>query len=364
MSPKILISIILILSQFFWGDCGSSRPLVPALYVFGDSLFDGGNNNWLPTLAKANYPPYGQNFPKGQSTGRFTNGKLVVDFIAEYLGLPYPPPYVMPSWLRPNTLMGYNYASGACGILPETGKDVGWCLSLDEQMRLFERSIRKHLSPKLSSVSQHLAKSIFIFSTGNNDYLGNYFGKSSNTRQRYDPQQFTQLLIDALSLNLQKLYKLGARKVVVFELGPLGCLKSILRHSKPNGRCDENVNQIVLNFNSQLSLMLKNLTSTLENSHFILGHAYWLGYDAIINPGSHGLSDSRNPCCKTLGNGTPTCIPVIPEVPLLQPCSNANQHFFWDDVHPSEAINSVIASTCITGSSVCLPLNIQQLVQV
>lgn len=71
----------MILSQFFWGDCGSSRPLVPALYVFGDSLFDGGNNNWLPTLAKANYPPYGQNFPKGQSTGRFTNGKLVVDFI-------------------------------------------------------------------------------------------------------------------------------------------------------------------------------------------------------------------------------------------------------------------------------------------
>lgn len=45
-------------------------------------------------------------------------------YVAEYLGLPYPPPYVMPSWLRPNTLMGYNYASGACGILPETGKDV------------------------------------------------------------------------------------------------------------------------------------------------------------------------------------------------------------------------------------------------
>ena len=58
-------------------------PLAPALYVFGDSLFDSGNNNWLPTLAKANYPPYGLSFPKGP-TGRFTNGKTVADFIGMY----------------------------------------------------------------------------------------------------------------------------------------------------------------------------------------------------------------------------------------------------------------------------------------
>lgn len=57
-----------------------SSPLVPALYVFGDSLFDSGNNNFLPTLAKADFPPYGLNFIKGV-TGRFTNGRTVADFI-------------------------------------------------------------------------------------------------------------------------------------------------------------------------------------------------------------------------------------------------------------------------------------------
>lgn len=55
-------------------------PLAPALYVFGDSLLDSGNNDFLPTLAKANYFPYGADFPKG-STGRFTNGRTVADFI-------------------------------------------------------------------------------------------------------------------------------------------------------------------------------------------------------------------------------------------------------------------------------------------
>lgn len=43
-------------------------------------MFDSGNNNILPTLAKADYLPYGVNFVKG-TTGRFTNGRTVADFI-------------------------------------------------------------------------------------------------------------------------------------------------------------------------------------------------------------------------------------------------------------------------------------------
>ncbi len=59
---------------------------VSALYVFGDSLFDNGNNNLLPTIAKANFLPYGVNFAKGP-TGRFTNGRNVVDFIGTITNL-------------------------------------------------------------------------------------------------------------------------------------------------------------------------------------------------------------------------------------------------------------------------------------
>lgn len=58
----------------------SGKPLAPALYVFGDSLFDSGNNNLLPTFAKADFLPYGVNFVRGV-TGRFTDGRTVPDFI-------------------------------------------------------------------------------------------------------------------------------------------------------------------------------------------------------------------------------------------------------------------------------------------
>jgi phospholipase/lecithinase/hemolysin len=55
----------------------------PCLFVFGDSLSDNGNNNNILTNAKANYVPYGVDFPNGV-TGRFTNGPTTIDYIGKY----------------------------------------------------------------------------------------------------------------------------------------------------------------------------------------------------------------------------------------------------------------------------------------
>lgn len=60
------------------------EPKVPCYFIFGDSLFDIGNNNLLDTKAKVNYPPYGIDFPQGP-TGRFTNGRNMADFMGLFL---------------------------------------------------------------------------------------------------------------------------------------------------------------------------------------------------------------------------------------------------------------------------------------
>ena len=53
-----------------------------ALFIFGDSAFDAGNNNYFNTSAQGNYFPYGETFFK-YPTGRFSNGRLIPDFIGE-----------------------------------------------------------------------------------------------------------------------------------------------------------------------------------------------------------------------------------------------------------------------------------------
>lgn len=56
-------------------------------FIFGDSLLDAGNNDYLFTLSKADSPPYGIDFSAsgGQPTGRFTNGRTVSDIIGNIL---------------------------------------------------------------------------------------------------------------------------------------------------------------------------------------------------------------------------------------------------------------------------------------
>lgn len=84
----LLLAVSFILLRFCSPDSspdggdGGRKELVPALFVFGDSLIDNGNNNDLASLAKANYYPYGIDFADG-ATGRFSNGYTVVDEIGE-----------------------------------------------------------------------------------------------------------------------------------------------------------------------------------------------------------------------------------------------------------------------------------------
>lgn len=53
-----------------------------AFFVFGDSLVDNGNNNYLMTTARADAPPYGIDYPTHLPTGRFSNGLNIPDIIS------------------------------------------------------------------------------------------------------------------------------------------------------------------------------------------------------------------------------------------------------------------------------------------
>lgn len=61
---------------------GDNKPI---LFLFGDSTFDVGTNNFLSTTAKANFPYNGIDFPYSVPTGRFSNGFNTADQIGKYI---------------------------------------------------------------------------------------------------------------------------------------------------------------------------------------------------------------------------------------------------------------------------------------
>nr|GEX89334.1 hypothetical protein [Tanacetum cinerariifolium] len=133
-----------------------ARGATPGLYVFGDSLVDVGNNNYLPlSLAKADYRPNGVDYSSRKSTGRFSNGKNAADFL------------------------GVSFASGASGIPNETGVNFVQYISLAQQVEYFTL-VHNKLVQQLgqSGAQSHLSKSIFAVITGSND-LFSYFSVGS-----------------------------------------------------------------------------------------------------------------------------------------------------------------------------------------
>jgi hypothetical protein len=83
------------------------RPKFSSILVFGDSTVDTGNNNYIKTLSKGNHLPYGRDFPNHVPTGRFSNGKLAIDFLASIMNLKDTvPPFLDPNLSNEDLLTG------------------------------------------------------------------------------------------------------------------------------------------------------------------------------------------------------------------------------------------------------------------
>ncbi|KAK9080227.1 hypothetical protein SSX86_001903 [Deinandra increscens subsp. villosa] len=334
----------------------ATKEMVPAMFIFGDSLIDNGNNNDLASLAKANYAPYGIDFKEGP-TGRFSNGYTMVDEIAELLGLPLIPAYSQASSSADQLLHGVNFASAAAGILDNTGRNFVGRIPFNQQIKNFENSLDQ-ISDALraADLSQALSRCIFFVGMGSNDYLNNYLMPNYPTRNQYDGNQYADLLAQEYTTQLQQLYNLGARKFVLAGIGLMGCIPSILAQSATGG-CSDEVNQLVLPFNANMKTMINNLSTNLPGSRFVFIDVHNMFQDILANARSYGFSVVNRGCCGIGRNrGQITCLP------FQMPCPNRNEYVFWDAFHPTEAVNVLMARKAFSGTSdVVYPINIHQL---
>lgn len=108
------VSLIIFILQHI----ASVEAKVSSIIVFGDSSVDSGNNNYIPTILRSNFRPYGRDFNGGQATGRFSNGRIPPDFISEAFGLNK----TIPAYLDPAYTIK-DFATGVCFASAGTGYD-------------------------------------------------------------------------------------------------------------------------------------------------------------------------------------------------------------------------------------------------
>ncbi|KAJ0018273.1 hypothetical protein Pint_10163 [Pistacia integerrima] len=284
------------------GGGGGGEPLVPCYFIFGDSLVDSGNNNNLATHAKADYTPFGIDFPNGP-TGRFTNGRTTVDFIAEKLGFPH----FIPSFATAN---GSEILRG------------GDRINLKKQLKHHKITVSRiaRILGSNESANQHLQKCLYSVEMGSNDYINNYFlPQFYNTSKLYNPEQYATVLADQFSRKLT-------------------------------------MNSATSLFNEKLKLLVLKLNSQLKNATFIFINNRKIAAVSALFPAMKNI-DSSGECCEVGSHGL--C------KPSSTPCKERNAVIFWDSFHPTEIVNKHQAEITFSNSdtNVTFPMDIQRLVR-
>ncbi|CAN6848251.1 unnamed protein product [Brassica oleracea var. botrytis] len=236
---------------------------IPALIVFGDSIMDTGNNNRLPTLLKCNFPPYGKDFPGGLATGRFSDGRVPSDLIAEKLGLAKS----LPAFMNPNSkpqdlLKGVTFASGGTGYDPLTAKIMS-VISVWDQLTYFKQyisTIKQHFGEK--KAQDILDHSFFVVCSGSNDLAHTFLAQS----HKYDRTSYANFLADSAVKFVRELHKLGDKKIGVFSAVPVGCVplqRTVFGGLFTRG-CVKPLNNMAKQCNARLSPALESLDKELD----------------------------------------------------------------------------------------------------
>ncbi|XP_055831570.1 GDSL lipase-like [Solanum dulcamara] len=310
------------------------RPHQAALFVFGDSVFDPGNNNYINTIPsfQANYLPYGESFFK-YPTGRPSNGRLIPDFIAEYANLPLIPPYFQIG--MEHFIHGVNFASAGSGCLAESNR--GFIIDLKTQMKNF-RNVTQLLKKKVGETEskQILSNAVYIFSTGSNDL----FTLIANSTFPYSDTEYLQMIMGNLTSVLKRIYEEGGRKFVMFNLGPLGCIPSMrffnLQIGVTNGSCMEEATNLAKLFNSALPEMFEQLEKQLPGFKYTIFNFFKVFTDSIDNPTKYGFKISETACCGTGPfRGIFSCGGKR-QVKEYELCENVKDYLFFDSSHPTE----------------------------
>ncbi|KAK3039314.1 hypothetical protein RJ639_028714 [Escallonia herrerae] len=333
---KLALALPLMLMITAMGAVPSAESLVT--YIFGDSLTEVGNNNYLQySLAKSNYPYYGIDYNGGQATGRFTNGRTIGDIISEKLRIPSPPPYLSLSQNDDAMLKGVQR------------------LSFDDQIGYFSKT-KEVMTAKIGedAANKLCKEAMFFIGIGSNDYVNNFLQPFLADGQQYTHDEFVELLISKLGEQLTGLYRLGARKMVFHGLGPLGCIPSQRVKSK-RGQCLEQVNQWMLLFNSRVQKLMTTLNRNLPDTQLTFADTYRDVLDLITNPTDYGFKVSNTSCCNVDTSLGGLCLPNS------KLCKNRKEYVFWDAFHPSDAANAVLAdrffSTLFSSSPSPAPLS-------
>ncbi|MCE0482214.1 hypothetical protein HAX54_040715 [Datura stramonium] len=271
----------------------------PAIYNFGDSNSDTGG------IAAAFFPmgaPCGESYFH-RPAGRASDGRLLIDFIAEHLGVAHLSPYL--DTLGTSYRHGANFATGGATI-----------------RRINESWFETGVSPfpldiQVEHHTQFKERTTYFYNQGPIGCLPVVTVKVKDPAPGYLDEQ--------------------------------GCIKD--------------QNDIAIEFNKQLSNLVTKLRIELQEAAITYVDLYRAKYELISNAKSQGFEEASKICCGYHENGNDVWCGKKERINngteiYTGSCDNPSAVISWDGVHYTEAANHWIANYILNGSLSNPPLPI------
>ncbi|CAK8572415.1 unnamed protein product [Lathyrus sativus] len=333
----------------------------PAVFNFGDSNSDTGEITAAKGFKLA--PPYGQNYFKTLS-GRFCDGRLIVDFLMDAMHLPFLNAYLDSVGL-PNFHGGCNFAAAGSTILPANAASVspfGFGTQVS-QFQLFKARVLEFLAGKkfhkYVPAEDYFQKGLYMFDIGQNDIGGAFYSK--------DLDQILSLIPTILlefENGIKRLYDSGARNFWIHNTGPVGCLAQyIATFGNDASELDEQGclrahNQAAKAFNLHLQDFCAKLQGLYLDVNVKYVDIFTIKYDLIANSSKHGFEQPIMACC---GYGGPplNCDSRVScgltkilngTTVTAKGCNDSSVYVNWDGTHYTESANQYVASQILTGN--------------
>uniref|UniRef100_A0A0E0GHP5 Esterase n=1 Tax=Oryza nivara TaxID=4536 RepID=A0A0E0GHP5_ORYNI len=320
------------------------------MFSFGDSITDTGNSATISPNASFNRLPYGETF-FGRPTGRYSDGRLIVDFLAERLELPFLTPFLRgrETAAAEDFRHGANFAvGGATALRREFFEEMGLDLtnippySLDVQVEWF-KSVLHSLASADKERKKIMSKSMFIMGEiGGNDYNQPFFQNRSFINEI---KPLVPKVISKIENAIKVLIDLGAKTIIVPGNFPIGCVPGYLGmfRNKLSPKdydvfgCIKWLNDFSEYHNHALKRMMHRIPHD-PTITILYGDYYNTALEITRHPAIHGFKrEIVFVACYKDGNSS------------MNLCPDPSTHISWDGLHLTEAAYKFVAHHMLHG---------------
>ena len=139
-----------------------------------------------------------------------------------------------------------------------------------------------------ATANETMKEALYVMSLGTNDFLENYYTMPGRSSQ-YNIQQYQDFLIGIAGGFIEKLHGLGARKISLGGLPPMGCLPlERTRNVFGSNDCMESYNNLAVDFNKKLEALTVKLNKDLPDIELVFSNPYYVLLQAIKKPSLYG----------------------------------------------------------------------------